>query len=271
MFFIKHHTFIIVTAFFLIMAISQCKKDSSPAAATTYQLLVKDQLGVSGTVTFTQTSSTITTINIVLTGSDAVPHPAYIRLNSAVEKGAIYITLNTINGGTSTTQVTQADNGNAINYTQLIAYDAYIDVYESLANQTLILAEGDIGGNALTGSNKAYVLDTVGTIGVSGTVVFAQRANGNTLATVSLIGTLTGGVYPAAIYLGSVATVGGEPVVVTLNPVQGALGKGFTTIRTLNSGTALTYNNLLVYDGYLAIQQSLTMPNIICQGNIGTH
>jgi hypothetical protein len=272
MLFLKHHP-IILLSFFIVMAatMSECKKDKSPAPATTYQLLVKDQLGTSGTITFTQTSSTITTVTIVLTGSDTAYHPAYIRSNSAVETGPVAITLTPVIGGSSTTQVTKLDNGSAINYSQLIQIDGYADVDESSTNLSLIIAEGDIGGNLLTGTNVNYALDTVGSLGVSGTALFAQRTNGNTLVSISLTGTLAGGVYPAGIYLGSVATVGGGPLTKTLASVTGTAGKSYTNVRALNDGTVVTYTNLLSYDGYISILQSPSVSTIISEGNIGSH
>ena len=255
----------------LTTIVSGCKKDTPPAAKTTYPLLVKDQLGVTGTITFEQMSSSITTITIVLVGADSAHHPAYIRSNSAIESGGIAITLNPVISGTSTTQVIEMDNHATINYSQLVMFDGYVDVDESSLNTPLIIAQGDIGGNALTTTNISYPLDTVGNLGVSGTALFAKRINGNTLVTVTLTGTIAGNTYPEAIHLGSVTTVGGGPVVKTLNAVNGSTGKGYTNIRALDDNTVVTYSNLLVYDGYLAVQQSSVSTNAICQGNIGTH
>ena len=268
----KLYAGISICAVTMTMLLGGCKKDSPAAPAkTTYQLAVKDQLGVSGTVTFTQLSSTVTTIDIVLTGGDAASHPAEIRNGAAVEGGTTAITLTPIVGGKSTTQVSTLDNSSIINYAQLIAFDGYIDVHESSTDLTTIIAQGDIGGNALTSTTKSYVLDSVGAFGVSGTVLFTKRVNGTTLASISLIGALSTGTYPADIRLGSVTTVGGGPVTKTLNSVDGTTGKSYTNIRSLDSGTAITYDNILVYDGYVAVEESATLPTVICQGNIGTH
>ena len=251
---------------------SGCKKDNSPPPFTTYQLVKADVLGVSGTVTFTQTNSTTTTVVITLAGSDSASHPAQINMNSAVQGGAVAVKLNPVTNGSSTTLVNTLNNSSAINYSQLIAYNGYVSIIESSINDTLIIAQGDIGGNLLTGTSKTYTLDTVGTAGVSGTALFQMRTNGNTLASISLVGTIANGSYPAAIQLGSEQTVGGGPIEVTLNPVDGTSGKSYTNISMLDGGTALTYNDLLVYDGYLAVRQSASISStILCEGNIGTH
>jgi hypothetical protein len=231
---------------------------------------VKDQLGVSGTVTFTQLSSSATVIDIVITGADATRHPAHIHSNAAVEGGAIAVSLNDVVDGKSTTTVTTLDNGTTIDYAQLIAFDGYVNVHQSSTSLTTIIGQGDIGGNALTATSKSYTLDTVGAFGVSGTAIFTKRANGNTLVSISVTGAIAGNTYPAAIHLGSVTTVGGGPVTKTLTALDGT-GKSLSNIRTLDDGTVASYDNLLVYDGYLAIVQSALTPVTICQGNIGTH
>ena len=249
----------------LLLADSGCKKSDSSARKSTYTLKVKDMLGVSGTVSFTETSSTVTTVDVTLTGAPAGSHPAVLCMNSAVEEGAIVATLNPVDAtGKSTTEVTK------YTYSQLIGYDGHVNVLKSSSELNVILAQGDIGGNVITSANKNYTLKTVGSFGVSGTALFEKRVNGNTLITVSLIGTIAGDTYPATINLGTIASVGGGPVVVSLSNVNGATGKSYTNIRKLDSGVVITYDNWLVYDGYLNIYQaSIGLNSIICQGNIG--
>lgn len=253
-------------AVILLLASSGCKKDTL-ARKTTYNLKVKDVLGVSGTVTFTETSSSVTTIDIVLTGAPSGTHPAILCANSAVEGDDIVKTLNPVDAtGKSSTEVT------TMSYTQLIAYDGHVNVLKSSSDLNVILAQGDIGGNVLTTTNKTYTLKTVGVYGVSGTALFEKRVNGNTLVTISLTGTIAGDAYPATINLGSIASVGGGPVVGSLTNVDGTTGKSFTNIRKLNSGVAVTYDNWLVYDGYINIYQAtIGLNSIICQGNIGAN
>lgn len=257
----------VLTAVVLLMIGNGCKKDASPAPNTTYNLKVKDILGVTGTVTFTGVNSSTTTIDIVLTNAPSGTHPAVLCMNSVVEEGTVVIVLNPVDAsGKSSTAVT------SMSYNQLIAYDGFIKVLNSSAEPNVILAQGDIGGNVITTTNKTYTISTIGTFGVSGTALFEQRVNGNTLVTITLAGTIAGDVYPATINLGSIASVGGGPVVKTLNNIDGTTGKSFTNIRKLNSGDNVTYTNWLVYDGYINIYQtSVNLGNIICQGNIGSN
>jgi hypothetical protein len=256
-----------------MLLINGCKKEDAPVAnSTTYTLKAKDVLGISGTVKFTETSSTVTTVEINLTGASATSHPAHIHLNSAIEGGSIAISLSPVDAsGKSVTSVTTKDDGTPINYSQLIAFDGYLNVHESSLSLGTIIAQGDIGGNELvSGTNKTYTLNAVNASGVAGTALFEKRKNGNSLVTISLTGTIASNNYPAAIRLGSVATIGGGPIKKDLNDVDGTSGKSVTNIRTLNDGTPITYDNWLVYDGYITIENS-TAPTVITQGNIGSN
>jgi len=255
-----------ITAVILLIS-GGCNKDNSPGQNTSYSLKVKDILGVSGTVTFTETSSTQTTIDIVLTNAPAGTHPANLYMYSAVESGAIVVALNPVDetGKSSTVTTNMA-------YNQLIAYDGCIRVLKSSSEPNVIVAQGDIGGNVMTTTNKTYTLSKIGVFNVSGTALFEKRKNENTLVTISLTGTIPGESYPATINLGSIASVGGGPVVKALNNVDGTTGKSFSNIRKLDSEISITYDNWLVYDGYINIYQlPVKLENIICQGNIGTH
>lgn len=252
---------------FLLMQFAGCKKDDIPANKTEYNLMVKDVLGVTGTATFIETSSTTSTIEIQLFGAPSGSHPAELCMNSAVEGGNVIVTLNPVEGnGTSSTKVT------AISYAQLNAYDGFIKVMKSSSEPEVILAMGDIGGNVITTTNISYSLDTIGAFGVSGNALFQERVNGNTLVTITLAGTIAGQSYPATINLGSIASVGGGPVVKLLSNVNGTTGKSYTTIRKLDSGINITYQNWLVYDGYINIYQTVAaLDHIICHGDIGSN
>jgi hypothetical protein len=256
----------LLTAVILLIT-TGCNKNDSPARNTTYSLLVKDVLGVTGKVTFTETTTTTTTIDIVLYNAPSGTHPANLYSSSAVEDGAVVAVLNPVDEtGKSSTIIS------IMTYNQLITYAGSIKVFKSNSEPNLVLAQGDIGGNVITTSNKSYTLTAVGIYGVTGTALFEKRVNGNTLVTISLTGAISGDLYPATINLGSITSVGGGPVVKVLNSVNGTTGKSYTNIEKLDSGIKITYDNWLVYDGYINIYQTPAgLENIICQGNIGSN
>jgi hypothetical protein len=251
----------------LLMLGSGCKKDEDPARETSYNLKVQDVLGVTGTATFIETSSTASTITIKLSGAPAGTHPAALYTNTAAEGGTAVVELNPVDdSGTSSTVV------KTISYTELLEYDGFIKVLRSGSEPNVILAQGDIGGNVITDVNVSYVLQTIDQFGVSGTALFEKRENGNTLVTIDLDGTIAGEVYPATINLSSVATISGGPVTKTLSSVNGNTGKSYTTIRMLDGNLQITYDNWLNYNGYINIYQTAAeFKNIISQGNIGSN
>jgi len=257
----------LLTVIIMLVAVTGCNKDEFDGRQASYILQVEDVLGVSGTATFNETSTTSTNIDLVLINAPSGTHPAELRMNSVVEGGNVVITLNPVDAnGKSSTAVT------TISFDMLIAYDGFIVVHKSSAEPDVILAQGDIGGNVITSTNKTYALATVPSFGVSGTALYEKRVNGNTLVTITLTGTIADEVYPASINLGSIESVGGGPVVKTLNNVDGTIGKSYTNIRKLDSGVDITYDNWLVYDGYINIYQTaVNIDNIISHGNIGSN
>ncbi len=264
---IKLNAVLATLAIVAMMTVSGCKKDDTPGAETSYDLKVQDVLGVTGKATFIETENNATTIDVVLFGAEAGVHPAELRMNSAAEGGTVVVNLNPVDAsGKSSTLVT------SMSYSELIGYDGFIQVLKSSSEPGIILAKGDIGGNVITDTRISYTLEEVGAYGVSGTALFEKRKNGNSLVTLDLDGTISGEVYPATINLSSVATIGGGPVTRTLNSVNGTTGKSHTTLRKLDGGLVITYDNWLVYNGYINIYQTAAeFANIISQGNIGSN
>ena len=73
----------------------------------------------------------------------------------------------------------------------------------------VIVTQSDIGQNILTTNTVSYPLSEVDVSDISGTITFTERVNGEALAEISLVGSPEGGVHPAHIHSGSVATAPG--------------------------------------------------------------
>ncbi|MBK7428364.1 MAG: hypothetical protein IPI60_15775 [Saprospiraceae bacterium] len=251
---------------------SSCKKDDPDPESYVYNLQVKDQLGITGNVTFTKKSATVTTITIRVNGASAKSHPAHIHANSIAEGGPIVLSLNDVSAsGTSVTDVTMLDDNSAITYEQLINFDGYLNVHESATELGIIVAQADIGGNELTATSKSYNLAAVNASGVNGTALFQKRKDNSTMVTLTMTGLISGTQYPANIHLGSVESIGGGPVRRALNNIDGTTGKSVTNISSLDDNTAITYDNWLLYDGYIAVRSAVLNPVVISQGNIGSN
>ena len=229
--------------------------------------------GINGTITFEERKNGFSLATIMLNGTpDGGLHPAHIHANSAAEGGGVIVSFNPVDGttGMSRTTIRTLNGGPEITYEDILDIDGYVNVHLSMGQLGVIVAQGDIGGNELTGVDTSYDLGELAVPGISGSITFSERKNGFTLATISLMNTPDGGLHPAHIHANSAAIGGG--IIVSFNPVNGSTGMSHTTIRALNSGIPLTYEDILVIDGYVNVHLSLQeLGVIVSQVNIGSN
>jgi hypothetical protein len=76
------------------------------------------------------------------------------------------------------------NDGAAFGYDQVLTYDGYINFHKSATELNVLVAQGDIGQNELTGKNK-LCFSPKDVPGISGTVELAERINQTTLVTIS--------------------------------------------------------------------------------------
>lgn len=228
---------------------------------------------ISGTATFHERVNNETLVIIAVDGdaSDS-DHPIHIHANTAAEGGGIMISLTNVVNGSSKTNVTALDDnagGTAITYAEMIAYDGYINIHNT-GTDLSVITQGDIGQNELTGMSATWVLAGVSDQSISGTVMFEERVNGETLVTISLVNT-PAGEHPTHIHDGNAATGGG--IAITLTSVDGDSGSSKTNVTKLDgeSGTAIDYDALKVFDGYINVHSSSDLSILLAQGNIGSN
>ena len=238
-----------------------------------YTLRSVSNPAVSGTATFTKRASGRTLVSIALTGTTAgVTSISHIHANSVAETGGVLVDLTSINGttGKSETSISKLNTGVAITYDELLNFNGYINVHESASNLSTLIAEGDIGRNELTSTSITYTLNAVSNPAIRGTAKFTKRVSGEALVSIALVGTTAGVISPAHIHLNSVAQGGG--IAIDLTAVNGATGRSETSIKKLNSGAAISYDQLLTFNGYINVHQSATnLATLIAQGNIGSN
>lgn len=272
----------LISSLFLasMMIMFGCKKDD-PQPQTQqitgdtkqYALNSVSNPTVSGTVTLAKRNDNATVVTLQLSGTSAgASHPAHIHANTAAEGGAIVLDLTNVDGATgrSETIVTKRKDGSDITYEQLLTIEGFINVHESAANLATIIAQGDIGKNELTSTSKTYTLNSVSNNAVNGTAKFTKRASGETLVSIALTGTTSGVNSPAHIHLNTSAQ--GGAIAIDLTPVMGANGKSETSVSKLDNGTAITYDELLSFNGHLNVHQDANnLAILIAQGNIGAN
>jgi hypothetical protein len=262
-------------ALLLPFVFSSCTKDDMPAPTVVnskvFVLGTVGTAGISGTATVVEKSDATMSIELDLKNTTAgSSHPAHIHFNTAAEGGDIALTLKAVDGATgkSTTTFKSLDNGTAITYQQLLNFDGYINVHLSATNLATLVAQGDIGQNELTGTSKVYALGSVAVPNISGTATFFKRVNGEALSIVKLNNTPAGGMHPGHIHANTAVQGGG--IVFTFNPVNGDTGLSTTNISKLDNGTALGYDQLLTFNGYINFHFSATnLATLVAQGDIG--
>lgn len=228
---------------------------------------------ISGSITFEKRENGEALATILLEGTEeGDEHPAHIHNNSAAQGGGITIDFNNVDGGTgmSKTNISERNDSNPITYDELLQFNGYVNVHLSPTVLGTLIAQGDIGQNELTGESEEYVLNSVSNPDISGTVTFAERLNGQTLVTIELIGTEAGGDHPAHIHNNSAAQ--GGPIAIDLRNVNGATGRSVTNVSQTNAEEAITYDQLLTYNGYVNVHLSAaSLATLIAQGNIGAN
>lgn len=255
-----------------VIYFSGCDDDDDPGPqltgdSKTYDLSPVSNSAITGTVTFAERDDDQVLITIQLAGTQSGgTHPAHIHANSAAETGGIILDLIPVNGadGKSETVVGAMNDGTAVSYEDLLSIDGYVNVHQSATDLATLIAQGDIGQNELTGDTKVYTLGAVSDPAISGTATFAKRMSGETLITVALENTPDGESFPSHIHENSAAETGG--IVIGLNDVDGTTGMARSNVSQLNDGTAITYEELLEFDGYLNVHSGSTL---IAQGDIG--
>lgn len=128
--------------------------------------------------------------------------------------------------------------------------------------------DDDDNGNDLTGNSEVYEIHPAEGSDVSGIVAFEERTDGSTLVTIELDGTDAGAEHPAHIH--SNAAVEGGGIVLHFEHVDGSSGTSETLVSSLEDGTAVSYDDLISYDGHVMVHLSENeLGTIMGRGDIG--
>ncbi len=128
--------------------------------------------------------------------------------------------------------------------------------------------DDDAGGTPIMPESKTYPLMSVSDPSIMGTVTFEKTNNNMTRVMVELEGTEPGDMHPAHIHMNTAAE--GGDIAVSLEPIDGSTGMSTTTFSQLNNGMAITYEDLLNFDGYVNVHKSADdLATLVAQGDIG--
>jgi hypothetical protein len=273
---LKNTLQIVLCACILLAGACDDDDESSPQLTgdtKTYTLNSVSDPAISGTVTFAERDDDQIVITIELDGTQpGVSHPAHIHMNTAAEGGGIILDLTSVDGATgmSETIVSALNDGSVVSYDDLLSLNGHVNVHESAANLSTLIAQGDIGKNELTGDRKEYTLQEVEGSGVSGTAVFERRVSDFTLVTLQLTGTQSGGDHPAHIHNNDAAMGGG--IAIDLSNVNGDTGLSVTHIEAMNDGTPIMYDQLVTFNGHINVHLSPSqLATVVARGNVGAN
>ncbi|MCK0124253.1 superoxide dismutase family protein [Gelidibacter sp. F2691] len=116
--------------------------------------------------------------------------------------------------------------------------------------------------------SKTYELSSVADPSISGTAKFIKVDEKTTTIELQLKGTPSGGMHPAHIHFNTAAE-GGE-IALTLGTVDGTTGFSTVTVTALDNKTAISYEKLLEFDGYINVHaSSIDLATLVAQGDIG--
>ncbi|MFB6279230.1 MAG: hypothetical protein ABEK75_06965 [Salinibacter sp.] len=263
-----------------------------------YDLTAQTDDGISGTVTFWRAGSDSTLVTLNLDGDATLPgvsHPAHIHNNSVSDGGGIEFYLSAVNGR-SPSGTTARKIGQPIEF--FADFDGHVNVHQSPANLDVVVAQGDIGGNAegTSGEGLSFVDNprattyplsastTQGNVlseGVSGTVRFEELTSTQTLVTYSL--NTNGSVNSATEDTVEVAQIGhihnnsvSEGGGIVSDPFSGYLGSVAPTDPAARSSRIInaSYDDLTSYPGYVNIHEAVADDRrgyVFAQGNIGAN
>ncbi|MFC5195720.1 CHRD domain-containing protein [Bizionia hallyeonensis] len=242
----------------------------SKLISTTYTLNPVSDPAVIGDARMIKNEDASITIEIKLSGTlPGETYPTNLRVNTAAEGGTVAISLESLNGttGRSTTRFTALDDGTEITYEDLLEFDGFIDVLLNNNSPAIVLAQGDIGQNELTGVSKTYTLGTRDIPEISGNAKFSERKNGEALARIELTNAIPGTEHPAHIHLNT--ALEGGAIAFTFNNINGDTGLSRTNVSALDDGTPFLYEDLIAFDGYVNAHLSASDDTVIAQGDIG--
>ena len=265
---------------FSITLFTNCSDDDSSEQITSltseiFNIEAFEDSNIFGTIEYFKNSNSTITIEVNLVGTESnQSYPAKIVFDTAadydVTNTEVAINLVPVDGnsGKSRTTFSTLEDGTFISYEALLDFDGNIVINKSETSQ-VIVTQSDIGQNILTTNTVSYPLSEVDVSDISGTITFTERVNGEALAEISLVGSPEGGVHPAHIHSGSVATAPGA-IAFTFNPVISKISK--TNVAKLDDGSPFGYDDVLSVNGYVNVHLSATNLGIIlAQGNIGAN
>jgi hypothetical protein len=234
-----------------------------------YELKSVSDLNIDGYIKIRERNDGSTQAELVLNNLNSEStYPAYIHFNNALQGGGVVITLTPVDGHSqnSVTEIRTLDSGDAITYEELRTFDGHLNIH--LGNTGVMVAQADIGLNALTGRFQQFTLVEGDIEGANGLITIEERESGFSLVTVEVTGTIQNQFHPVTLNFGPIFDNLGRAG--TLNPVNGNKGISRTHVETLDGALVANYQSLVDFNGFIAVHlgEGIEMNTVLAQGNI---
>jgi hypothetical protein len=235
-----------------------------------YRLTSTSTQKIDGQVKIRERFDGTTQLELVLENTNSnQTYLAYIHFGNALDGGGVAITLTPVDGHskTSVTEISNMDSGTPISYQELLEFDGHLNI-QAGGEPGVMVAQADIGKNALTGKFAQYTLQQGDVEGAKGLLTIQERESGFSLVTVEIEGGTPGKQHPVTLNLGSVYQQAG--IAGKLNPVDGTLGLGRTNLERLDGELMAPYDAIITFKGFVRVHmgQGPEMSTVIAQGNI---
>ena len=256
----------------LIFALFSCEEELPNVSGKNhlYQLKSISEQDIDGHMKIRQRNDGSTQVELVLNNlSTSNSYPAYLHFNNALEGGGVALTLTPVDGNSqnSVTEVMALDSGQPITYDELPSFDGHLNI--QIGNDPgKVVAQADIGSNALTGRFQQFSLEEGDVAGASGIVTIEERESGFSLVTVEVDGATEGKQHPVTLNFGSIYESQG--IAATFNPVDGSSGLSQTNVENLDGELVTQYHSLVDFGGFVRVHQGdgVEMNTVLVQGNI---
>lgn len=264
-----HH---LCTALILCSALSSCTEELPNVTGKNhiYNLNSVSSEMIDGHVKIRERFDGSIQLELALENTDANKiYPAYIHFNNLLDGGGVALTLTPVNGQSqsSVTEIKKLDSGAEITYEDLRDFDGHLNI--QLDNdQGKLVAQADIGTNALTGKFQQFQLVEGDVAGASGIITIAERESGFSLVTIDIDGAIEGKQHPITLNFGSMYSE--SELAGSLRPVNGDTGISKTHIEKLNGDLVAPYEALVAFEGFVRVHmgEGDEMNTILAQGNI---
>lgn len=121
---------------------------------------------------------------------------------------------------------------------------------------------------APTGQEKSFPLGSLSDLTVVGSAKFIEFDDNSITVELEISNAVAGGSHPAHIHVNTAAETGN--IAISLTPVDGDTGKSTTIVTKLDDDTAITYAQLLDFDGYINVHNSTDdLGTLVAQGDVG--